>query len=212
MIAQGTDGLSRGIMTQGVMKGGSFLEFVPLHQSALDRQGQTLHDWIESWYGCLGHIDFLEPNDWYHCGHFKPRCVWTPPPAAADAMLDQLAKVIHKRPHRMHLVLIPRLMTALWRKMLGKVCNLIFTVPLGTSFWSYLHFEPLIVGLCLPISRHKPWKLRGTPMLDRVEGMLRELPASDPEWGRNILRKLLKQSRELESMQESLVRPLLQAT
>ncbi len=92
MVAQGTDGLSRG---QGVMKEGRVLDFIPLHFSALECQGQTLYNWIESLYGCLGHVDFLEPKDWYHRGHFKPRCVWTPPPAAADAMLEQLATTPH---------------------------------------------------------------------------------------------------------------------
>jgi hypothetical protein len=38
MIAQGTDGLSRGDTSEGVMSGRSILEFVPLHLSALSRQ------------------------------------------------------------------------------------------------------------------------------------------------------------------------------
>ena len=37
MVAQGTDGLSRGDLLEGVMKGDDFLSFVPLHQSALAR-------------------------------------------------------------------------------------------------------------------------------------------------------------------------------
>jgi hypothetical protein len=109
----------------------------------------------------------------------------------------------------MHLVIIPRLMTALWRKLLGKICDLIFTVPIGISVWSHSQFEPLIIGLYLSLSRHKPWKLRGTPMVERVERLLRDLPMSDLGWGRNILQQLLKQSRDLETMQESMVRCLL---
>ena len=38
MIAQGTDGLSRGDLTNGVMRGMPMLEFVPLHKSVLDRR------------------------------------------------------------------------------------------------------------------------------------------------------------------------------
>ncbi len=38
MIAQGTDGLSRGVMNSSSLECSSFLDFVPLHKSALDRQ------------------------------------------------------------------------------------------------------------------------------------------------------------------------------
>jgi hypothetical protein len=212
MIAQGTDGLSRGVHTQGVMQGADFLDFIPLHLSALDRQDRHLQDWIKNWFGSLGEYHLLDSAGWYHDGHRKERCVWSPAPAAADAALEQLSKSTHKRPHHMHLVLIPRLMAAHWRKMLGKICDLVFTVPAGTDIWSYSQYEPLIVGLYLPLSKHRPWKLRGTPMLERVERLLRKLPLSDIGWGRHILRKLLKQARELETLQESVVRSLLHSS
>ncbi len=212
MITQGADGLSRGVHTQGIMRGDDFLEYIPLHLTAFERQGNCLQDWIESWFGSLGEYHLLHPVDWYHFAHIKERCVWNPAPAAAEAALEQLAKLPHKRPHHMHLVLIPRVMTALWRKMLGKICDLIFTVPVGMDVWSYSQHEPLIVGLFLPLSKHRPWKLRGTPMLERVERLLRELPLSNPRWGGDLLCKLLKQSRELETLQESVVRPLLHST
>jgi hypothetical protein len=86
-------------------------------------------------------------------------------------------------PNHLHLIITPRLMTAQWRKLLGKICCLIFTVPIGSDIWSYSHFEPLIVGLYLPLSRHYPWNLRGAPFLDREEGLLRELSLSTPRWG-----------------------------
>ncbi len=37
MIKQGTDGLSRGDLVEGVMRGESMLSFVPLHRSCIDR-------------------------------------------------------------------------------------------------------------------------------------------------------------------------------
>jgi hypothetical protein len=209
MMAQGTDGLSRGSMLIDALQGDRFMEFIPLHLSADERQGESLLCWIESWYSHAEEYTHLNPSDWFQMGHHATKCLWTPPPAAAEAALEQLAKSIHKRPHHMHLVVIPRLMTARWRKMLGKICDLIFTVPVGTLFWSNTQFEPLIVGLYLPLSRHKPWRLKGTPMLDRVEGQLRDLPTTCHEWGRDILRKLLEQSRKLDSLPESVVRPLL---
>ncbi|MFN9980295.1 MAG: hypothetical protein ACK53Y_10295, partial [bacterium] len=71
--------------------------------------------------------------------------VWYPPPGAADAALAQLAAANHKRPMTPHLVLIPRLLTSRWRRLLGKTCDLVFTAPVGTYFWPVSNFEPLIV-------------------------------------------------------------------
>lgn len=59
--------------------------------------------------------------------------VWAPPLAAAEVALDQLVFSIHKRPFHIHLTIIPRLFTAQWRKLLGKICNLNFTVPIDSD-------------------------------------------------------------------------------
>jgi len=126
-----------------------------------------------------------------------------------DAALAQLGHSVHKRPHLTHLVLIPRLMTSRWRKLLGKICDLVFTLPVGTSAWGLTHYEPLIVGLCLPLCSHRPWKLRGTPMLARLERQLRDVPQTAPEWGRHFLREFLLQARALDRMSSGMVRGLL---
>lgn len=144
----------------------------------MDQQGESLLTWIQSWYSQAG--EYIQ----FH------RALWAPPPAAGEAALEQLVKSTHKWPHGTHLVLIPQLMTAHWRIILGKICGLIFTAPVSTTFWSNTHFEFLIIGLYLPLSRHKPWRLKGTPMLDRVEGVLRDLPVTSHEWGRGIVQKL----------------------
>ena len=210
MIAQGTDGLSRGQFNEGVFAGEDFLSFVPLHLNAIERQPLLLEEWISYWLGNGDEICWLSPEDWFGKGQHRDRCVWVPPPAGAEAALEQLAKANHKRPNNTHVVLIPRLMTASWRKLLAKICDLTFTVPVGTDIWPDTQFEPLIVGICLPLSRHDPWKLKGTPWLDRVEGMLRSLPTTDIGWGRSILRQFLQRTRALEGMSTSLVREVLQ--
>jgi hypothetical protein len=185
---------------------------VPLHLNVMERQSHPLMEWVESWLGQGQAISWLTAEDWYYQGHVKDYCVWTPAPCVADAALEQLAKACHKRPQHTHLVIVPCLMTAKWRKMLLKICDLTFTVPLGADLWHNSQHEPLVVGLSLPLCRHAPWKLKGTPLLVGVERVLRELPPHDPEWGRNILRQLLKQARGLDGMSESVVRPLLCTT
>lgn len=211
MISQGTDGLSCGDTTAGVLGGAKFSWFVPFHLSALERQGSTLKDWVDGWYYHTSKAHWLQPEDWFHQGHLLDYSVWVPPPppAAANVALEQLGKCVHKRPHHTHLFLCPRLMTATWRKTLGKICNLTFVVPLGADCWAHTQFEPLIVRLCLPLSRHLPWRLRGISIMDAVEGKMRSLPQTTPGWGRLVLRELLQQTRGLESLSESIVRPLL---
>jgi hypothetical protein len=50
MMSQGTDGLSRGCLTEGVMMGSPMLSFIPLHLSAIERQPSLL-PWIQDWTG-----------------------------------------------------------------------------------------------------------------------------------------------------------------
>jgi hypothetical protein len=210
MIAQGTDALSRGLTTEGVMSGTAFASFVPLHLSALEREPiPLLRTWIHSWFGSADECLWLTPDDWFTRGHTHGQCIWTPPPAAADAALDQLGQAVHKRLTPTHLVVVPRLMTSHWRKILGKICDLVFTVPVGSDIWGHSLFEPLIVGISFLLCKHRPWRLRGTPMLARVEGLLRDLPETSPQWGGHILRQLCFQARSLDAMSPSLVRALL---
>jgi hypothetical protein len=48
MQAQGTDGLSRGCLDEGVLAGSVMLGFVPLHLSAADRES-SLQAWVAYW-------------------------------------------------------------------------------------------------------------------------------------------------------------------
>jgi hypothetical protein len=86
MIAQGTDGLSHGITCAGVMEGQDHQFYVPLHLSALERQGESLLQWVSSWF--VEQAVWLDPKGWYTSGHLSSQCVWSPPPAATDAALD----------------------------------------------------------------------------------------------------------------------------
>lgn len=209
MISQGTDGLSRGSSLEGIMRGSPFLSYVPLHLSALERQGDTLKEWILSWFSGRDEPLILSPKDWFTRGHHHSTCIWIPPPAAADVALEQLAYSIHKRPSHIHLMLVPRLLTSRWRKYLGKVMNFLFTIPLGSTPWRDSHHEPLIAGLYFPLSKHRPWNLRGTIILERAERLLREMSSSHPRWGRLVLRQLLQQTRQLETLPSSMVWELL---
>ena len=51
MIEQGTPGLSRGNLTEGVMGGRDMLSIVTLHQDAMEWGRGELLEWIRSWTG-----------------------------------------------------------------------------------------------------------------------------------------------------------------
>jgi hypothetical protein len=208
MIRQGTDGLSRGTR-EGVLSGEDFLAHVPLHLTAFERQPMELQDWVESWFGVFESPDWLSPNDWFYRGHWVDFGVWMPAPVAADAALEQLARSVHKRPQLTRLVVIPRLMTARWRKLLHKICDVVFTIPVGSCVWCDSQCEPLIAGLYLPLSRHPPWKLGGTKLVAQLEGNLHGLSKDDFGRSRSLLREFLVKSRELERLPASLVREML---
>lgn len=177
MIAQGTDGLSRGNLTEGVMAGRDMLQYVPLHLTALDRQPSIL-DWLKEWKPG-GSVTVLNTDQWFDQGHgvssgtlgfhrvWLPAeseddwFVWHPAPSLGDIAMDELAESRHKRPNLSHIVLLPRLMTFAWRRRLTKTCDLVFEIPPGCCpFWPDCEHEPLIVGLTLRFSAVRAWQAR----------------------------------------------------
>ena len=67
MIAQGTDGCSRGSLMEGVMAGQDMLEFVDLAKTAVERHDALLA-WIQSWTGDP-EMRPLSPEGWFEEGH-----------------------------------------------------------------------------------------------------------------------------------------------
>ncbi len=82
MQAQGMDGLSRGNLDIGTLRGEQFLDFVPLHLDAL-QHSTNLIPWIQSWSPGL-HLLPLTPLDWFRRGQgiigddFNSDGVWIP--------------------------------------------------------------------------------------------------------------------------------------
>ena len=68
MKDQGTDGLSRGDLLEGVMKGNDFLGYIPTHRSACIRS-PSVAAWLEEMFGGGEPLEFLSPSDWFERGH-----------------------------------------------------------------------------------------------------------------------------------------------
>jgi hypothetical protein len=126
MKDQGSDGLSCGNVNVGVMAGKKMIDFVSIHLDALERS-TTLKPWLDSFVDKK--TEYLTPKDWFIRGHdideskckfnsdrLKLPCIssgsyiWTPPPCAAEAAIEQLRKARHKRQNSQHLFIVPRLM------------------------------------------------------------------------------------------------------
>jgi hypothetical protein len=106
MIAQGADGVSRGVLTEGVTTGLDMLSFIPLHLNAPERKLELIL-WIQSRLG--EDTEFLSPEQWFTSGHYHNggyrdtrgfwrvnstpgKFVWSPAPAAADVAIEELRK------------------------------------------------------------------------------------------------------------------------
>ena len=225
MIAWGVDGISRGQMNEGVMAGQPMLAFIPLHKTPI-QMSDSLMGWVKSWLGPK--TEWLTPMDWFTTAHdirgwtmpteanklslpiLRPgHFVWSPPAGAADAALEELRKIRHKRQKSTHVFLCHRLLTPRWYRLMHKACDLVITIPAGTSFWPRDNYEPLIVGFAFPFLRSKPWQLRGTPKMFAVERKLREMWKNDELGGRDLLRKLCIQCWKLATMSENMVSRVL---
>jgi hypothetical protein len=121
-----------------------------------------------------------------------------------------MARAIHKHPKSCHIFVVPRLMTSRWRRRVGKLADMHLTLAPGFLHWKTQRHEPLLIYFCLPLSVHRPWKLRGSRLVAQVERQLRQVPETSEGRIRYLLCKFLIQARKLDTMPEGLVRGMLQ--
>ena len=223
MIEQGADGLSRGALNEGVMKGNDLMSYLPFHLSASQRSPDLI-PWIQTWAG--HEAELLRPEDWFIRGHdivgggisidgfWRPTIesgtfIWDPPPAAADVALEQLRKARIKRQSSTHIIIVPRLMTPLWMRQLYKACNIVLVMPPGTSCWDNSMLEPCLIGICFPFIKHRPWQLRSTPKLRAVQREVQRVWKDQWLDPGHILRELCLVCQRFSKMPKELVWKML---
>jgi hypothetical protein len=102
MIAQGSDGLSRGDFSSGVMSGQHFLKHLPLDEGAFDNQT----DLKSKLKACLPGSDwkFASTEDWFYqvFQELNGSWIWSPPPALARVAVEQMCEAKHIFPNSKH--------------------------------------------------------------------------------------------------------------
>jgi hypothetical protein len=213
------------LLTEGVFAADSMKLHIPLHLAAHDRHPPLL-PWIQSWYP-LPTIQPLTPKEWFHEGHGLSTVVpgpvgtcfptlhpnvwflWTPPPAAARAALEELSVSRHKRPYLNHIFVVPYLFTSQWRCLLHKAADLVFE---SCPAWPLTMHEPLVFGLTLRFVACPPFQLRYHPSVLELGRTLQGLWPHVSWDERAALCKLCHSPTTLEALSSGVARAVLQPT
>jgi hypothetical protein len=226
MISQGTDGISRGNLLEGVMTGKDMLSFVPISLTAFERSKHLL-DWVSGWLNQTN-LKVLRADEWISRGQglgkkswmnvdgmkFSVKgeenvFVWAPPPCIADVSVEYLRMSIHRRPQNTHIFICPKLMTYKWRKAVLRSCDFSFYVDPGCLHWPSEMFESILVAVYLPLLPCYPWTFRRSASVLEVERILRKVQKSQTRTQSAILCKFFTFTRKLFTMPHGMVRSLL---
>jgi hypothetical protein len=210
MIAQGTEGLSRGSFLEGVLAGRDMLAFVDVLLPAI-RQHPGVIEFVQSWVEpVIGRGRMLKEEEWFVKGHGiiegrkdahriwipmhaknRRAYIWSPPPIIADVALEECMKAVHKRMGAFHVFLIPRLYSSLWSRMFHKLSDLVFQLSPGLRHWPDTMHKPLFIGISLLLLTRSPCTLQRTPLLVGMERKLHQVLSLGEADGQDILRQLL---------------------
>ena len=75
MIDSGVDGILRGDITKGVMRGDDILSFVPLNLGA-DERSPAVIEWVQSWWTGEHPHHPMSHDDWYDKELDKRNYLW----------------------------------------------------------------------------------------------------------------------------------------
>ena len=234
----GVDGLSRADYLDGFLAHGDPMAMVPVGQCALTRSDDhRLRTWVEGWWnGWLGTtLTLLTPDHWFQLWRVPGPRLWVSPPAAMETVMEVFNEDRLAHPWIPHVFVIPRLMTNLWRKLMGRDADLMFTLEVGDHFWCRRQHEPLIIAVVLPLAHctryFGPWVARETPQvrvlarelengfkwnkchthqgLHDMDGSLCELWKDPESRSRHLLQEFLRWARRFPPVLECVVRGML---
>ena len=195
MIAQGSDGLTRGDNSSGVMAGEEFLKYIPLNESAFERSGVAKSTIVDQWLDNSWKL--ASPADWFHSVFREPegKWIWFPPPALAKVAVEQLCEAKLVFPKSSHVFVCPALMTGEWKKPLGKIADFMCTFAAGSVVWQLSICEPLTVCFAAPLLDIRPWKVSWLQGLEKWKKQVSGLQWGNPRILQNHMRKFRYQKK-----------------
>ena len=200
---------------------GNIRLYAPINLTALERSN-SLESWLKEWL--LPKTILLTPAQWFieahdlrFVGNKAPQemmvergCyLWTPQPIVADIAIEQLRQARLKRHSSIHVMIIPKLCYAMWRRQFYKAMDLILFLPPRWDFWNCDMHELLIFGFVFPFCREKPWCVRGTLKLCELERLVQAMWKESRVDGRVNLRKFLLEAWKFPGMPVDMVQRLL---
>ena len=132
-----------------------------------------------------------------------------PPPAAADAAIEELRKARMKRKESCHIIIIPKLFTTLWLRQLNKVSDCNILIPPIHNFWNEQNYEKLVIAFVFPFLPYRPWQLQGTPKMLGVGRELCKMFKEEKMDTRSVLFKFLLEYRRLPELSPDVVWKML---
>jgi len=200
MKEQGTDGLSRGDQGKGVMKGTPMYTYIPLHLTSTERN-PDLKPWINELVKGLN-FEWLQTHEWFEEHHRPGNFIWNVAPGLGDVAYELIDKARMKRPNTMHLVLIPRLFTGLWRRLMTRRTDCYIRIDWNQVWNLNSYYEPLLLFICIPFDINRNFEKRKNSLLEQFEGCLCKckLSKSSGLQQRNLLRQFLQRAREIPSV------------
>ena len=141
-------------------------------------------------------------EDWFEESHQEGNFIWDIAPAAGDLAYEMLDKARLKRPQSMHILLIPRLFTGLWRRLLTRRSDCYIKVDWNDVWDLNTHYEPLLIFICIPFYIDRKFEERRGRLLEEFQRTLQScrMSKSTGMQQRSILRKFLQRSRKIPSM------------
>ena len=137
--------------------------------------------------------------------------VWSPAPAEGQFAIEQLRDTRNKRTESLHIVVIPRLFTSIWRRQLTRVADLFITLPFIPGIWSKeSQHEPLTLAFIFPFLHISPWQIKRAPAFLEMERYLRRVWEDSSISTGFVLCQLLGKTRDLASMSPGVLRQMLQ--
>ena len=80
-------------------------------------------------------MNALEKMGWFEEEKIGYNLLWDPSLTAIETTLYLFLEDRLKRPYKTNLFMSPQLMILLWRRKMVKEADLLFTIPVGITFW-----------------------------------------------------------------------------